>query len=262
MEGCYIDMDTAFIEGDVMCVDKSRDSEISSELKSYLAEHGCNMKRNELPLIYVSPIHGRIRPPDNDEAAYLLFCLKIILALYDSDRLRPDRFKREDSLLTFFVKESNKTIEEKYVAYGADAGLSKTAELSPEEISSLRSLGRNNSTYHIAYFVGPFSVQERMMRVLLVHDRNKDKIIFTEVFEANEPFENIIKKLAEVFKGNNAMGKKGLPKQIITDSKHFYDSAKKYLAGLGIKVLCSERVPKLEEIKKHMAGFMSKGKQL
>ena len=83
----------------------------------------------------------------------------------------------------------------------SDIELSKTVELSPEEISSLRSLGRNNSTYLISYFVGPFSVQEKMMRVLLVHDRNKDKILSTDPFEATDPFENIIKKLVEVFKG-------------------------------------------------------------
>ena len=253
-----IDMDTAFIEGDVMCVDKSRDSEISSELKSYLAKYGCNMKRNELPLIYVSPVHGRIRPPANDDAAYILICIKTIVRLSASGRLKPDRFKKENSLLTFFVKDDNKTIEEKYVVYGADVELSKTVKLSPEEISSLRSLGRNNSTYLISYFVGPFSVQERMMRVLLVHDRNKDKILSTDPFEATDSFENIIKKLVEVFKGNNAMGKKGLPKQIITDSKHFYDSSKRYLAGLGIKVICSERVPKLDEVRNSMARFMRK----
>lgn len=254
-----IDRDTAFSEGDLLCIGKCKNSEMPAKFKRYLANAGYkDIHSDELPLIYVLPPYKEARAPSKADARYLLFCVRTTVDLYLDGRLRENRFKPGNSLLTFFLRDSgDKTrAEEKYVVYAIDRGLSRPIELDSQEHATLRSLGKNNSTYLISYFIGPFSIQDRMPRLLLVYDKEKDKILFVEVFEGGEPLENVNRKLISVFKGKNPLGRKGLPKQIITDSKYLYDSTKKYLARLGIRVVCSENVPELEAIKEDFIGFM------
>lgn len=256
-----IDNDTAFTEGDIVSIYKCKSSQIPPQFKEYLIKAGYeNIKNNELPEIYTIPPYKIARTLNEDEAEYILYCIKAIMTVYKEGRLSPDRFKKDSPLLAFFVKgdKEDMTIEEGYVPYVLHTKLSKEIELSREEYNTLRSLGGNNSTYLISYFVAPFSVQGRLPRTLLVYDQEVDAPIFVEASESTEPFENINKKLISVFKGNNLARKQGLPKQIITDSKHFYDCAKKYLAGFGVEMICSERVEKLEQIKKDFKNYMSK----
>lgn len=123
-----------------------------------------------------------------------------------------------------------------------------------EKLSRLPRLAR---PYLVGFHAGSIAVKDQIARVLLVYDEQQDKIITGQVFLPEKGMlDEAFQTLVAAFEGNNLLGQQGLPTEIRTDSKFFYDHFKQDLAQLGIRLLCVPELPGLTALREHFLAFL------
>ena len=73
---------------------------------------------------------------------------------------------------------------------------------------------------------------------------------------ALEDQEGIVRRLLSVYEGRNTDGRIGLPREIQTDSRYFYESFKDALGEIGIRIVCFEHIPALEQLRRSFADYL------
>jgi len=100
-------------------------------------------------------------------------------------------------------------------------------------------------------------VKDRSARVLLVYDEQRDKIVTGQVFLPEKGMlDEAFQILIAAFEGDNLLKQRGVPAEIHTDSKLFYDHFKQDLAELGIRLLCVPELPGLTALREHFLAFL------
>lgn len=121
----------------------------------------------------------------------------------------------------------------------------------------LSRLPRLARPYLIGFHAGSIAVKGQSARVLLVYDEQRDKIVTGQVFVPEKGMlEEAFQVLVAAFEGNNPLGQQGLPVEIRTDSKFFYDHFKQDLAELGIQLLCVPELQGLTALREHFLAFL------
>jgi len=121
----------------------------------------------------------------------------------------------------------------------------------PEELmAAVRALPRVERTILISCSIAPTPVQEGQVRLFLALDAASGLILDANAVLPGE-IDALAERLCEVFENTG-----GLPNEIQTDSRIFYESIKSILAALGIRVLCVDEIPKLVELRETFAEYL------
>ena len=127
--------------------------------------------------------------------------------------------------------------------------------LRPEEREAFGKLPRLPATDLVSCSIAPATVQSRKLRLLGVIDAASDYVLAVELTEL-EDRQSIVRRLLSLYGGQNKQRRIGLPREIQTDSRYFYETFKDCLAEIGISVTCFEEIPALEMMRRSIAEFL------
>lgn len=256
-----IDHDTMVNVSHFLSVSLCHRDELRRGFAAYNKKYAANYSAEE-PFYWIAAKEpGKVfHSPKDDEAEILYFCLKAIVGLTRKAMLKPEDFMRGNEIRIFDVLRENETVQitGRYERIKTSDVVDLTFEADEKTLSQLKLLSRLPTIYNMAAPSGMISIRQTMPRVIIIHDDIKDVILVMQLASEKRVKEDAFRILKEVFLGENFLKVKGLPREIRTDSRLLYDSFKQILASLGIRMVCVEFIPKMEEIIKGFHRFPPK----
>ena len=209
-----------------------------------------------LPLVYVSEGVRGPRPPNADEVRLLADALDAIAALVERDALKPPVFESGRPMPCLrLLSDGGLEITEKTPEFRPPQV--ERYRLQPDRRDAFRKLPQLDGTDLVSCSVAPALVMDRKVRMLTVAQAEKDLILAAECMEL-EDREGIARLLLSVYEGRNTDGRIGLPREIQTDSRYFYETFKDTLGEIGIRVVCFEHIPALERFRRSFADYLDR----
>lgn len=210
-----------------------------------------------LPLLYVNEGKRAPRTPDPEEVRLLADALDAVVALIERDALKPQIFQSGRPMPCLHLRSD-----------GSREVTEKTPEVRPPQVEQyrmplerravIRALPRLESTDLVSCSLAPALVGGRKVRMLIVADAESELIFAGECTELDD-LEAIGRRLLAVFEGENTVKRVGLPREVQTDSRYFYEAFKDALSEVGTRVICFERIPALERMRQGFADFLERG---
>ena len=208
----------------------------------------------KLPFLYVNESHHPTRPPTPGEVSLIADALKAVTALYVEDALKPPLFKAGRPLPCIHLL-SGGTHEITEVTPVYEPPRVERYEMPPDRGAALRELPRPGGTDLVSCHVAPALVQGRKVRLLMIVEADEGTVLGAQCMELDDR-EAIARSLQSIYQGRNATARIGLPQEIETDSRYFYEAFKDALAEVGIRVICFRRIPALERLRDSLSGFL------
>lgn len=256
-----IDHDTAINASHFLSVSLCRRDELRRNFAAYNKKYSANYGEGK-PFYWITAKEpGKIfHPPRDAEAEILYFYLKAIVELMQKGMLQPKDFIRGDEIRIFDVIRENETVKitGRYERIKTSKAADLTFEVDENVLSQLKSLPRLPTVYNMFAPSGMVAIRQTVPRIVIIHDNIKNIILVMQIAHEKRVKEDAFRILKEVFLGENFLKVKGLPREIRTDSRLLYDSFKQILASLGIRMVCVESIPKMEEIIKGFHCFPPK----
>lgn len=253
-----IDHDTMVNASHFLSVSLCRRDELPKGFAAYNKKYAVNLGTAK-PLYWIAAKDpGKVfHPPKDSEAEILYFCLKTIAELTRKNMLQPEDFIRGKEIRIFDVIRENETVQitGRYERIKTSETENLTFEADEKTLSQLKLLPRLPTVYNMAAPSGLIAIRQTMPRVVIIHDDLANVILVMQVASEKRIKEGAFRILKEVFLGKNFLKVKGLPQEIRTDSRFLYDSFKQVLASLGVRMICVEFIPRIEEIVKGFHRF-------
>ncbi len=253
-----IDRDTIVNVSHLLSVSLSHSDELPKGFVAYNKKYSVNPGAAK-PLYWITAKDpGKIfHPPNNSEARIFYLCLEVIVGLARKNMFQPEDFIRGNEIRIFDVTRGKETVQitSRYERIKTSEMADLTFEVNEKTLSQLKLLPRLPTVYNMAATSGLISIRQAMPRVVIIHDDLADILLVMGIASEKRAKEDAFRILKEVFLGKNFLKVKGLPQEIRTDSRLLYDSFKQTLASLGIRMVCVEFIPKIEEIVKGFHRF-------
>lgn len=252
-----LDDATTIQDANLLALSIDQPHTIPHKFTTYAKRHGLQKVPGfGQPIIMVKrPRRSAVLPTAHDK---VMLCkwLSALVELAQLDALQPARRRRQRSVLIFERNESG-TLHPTWVPI-PEAPPQPIEELLSEEARlTCEPLPRLPGRYLVAFHAGDLSIRGEVPRLLIVVDESQDKILHSAVFnEAPGMPREVFDALLRVFHGRNAMKQPGLPTELVTNSKLFYDLFKRDLARLRIRVACAARVPHLDFVLEEFFTFL------
>ncbi len=251
-----VDYDQAATTSTSLCISRN-DGPIPIWYRDFLKESlGRKKGLARLPLLYLNEGTRRPRPPNADEIRLLADAMDAIAALVARAALKPAGFEpgrpmpcvrlRTDG--TFDVGEKTPAFRPPQV---------ERYQLPADRRDAIGKLPRLDEADIVSCSIGNLTVQERKVRVLIVIHQDGDLVLAVEAVEVNDR-EAMAKCLLGVYEGRNTARRIGVPREIQTDSRFFYETFKEALGEIGIRVVCVEHIPVLERFRQSLADFLDR----
>jgi hypothetical protein len=215
------------------------------------------------PMAAVKRPHRVSEPPDPSDERILCRCLEALVHLAQTGQLQLARRGRRKAVLVFEVKREGPTLSilPSWKPIPAPPPLTPIPRLTEELRERLSRLPRLSRPYLIGFDAGGIAIGGEIPRMLLIYDAERDKIVLGEFALPSEPdmLEKTFRLLTAAFEGVNLLQQRGIPAEIQTDSKLFYDHFKGDLSRLGIRLLCLPELPQLDALRAHFSAFARSG---
>lgn len=211
----------------------------------------------KLPLLYVNEGKRATRSPHAGELRLLADTLDAVVDLVERDALKPRIFQSGRPMPCLCLR-SDGSVEVTEKTLEIRPPQVPQYRIPPERRAEIRALPRLESTCLVSCSLAPALVQGCKVRMLIVADAESDVILTGECTELDD-LEAIGRRLLAVFEGTNAAERVGLPREVQTDSRYFYEAFKDALSDVGIRVICFERIPALEGMRQGFAEFLDRG---
>jgi hypothetical protein len=251
-----VDHDQAFTTVTSICISR-QDGPVPRWYRDFLQESlGRKKGIRGLPLLYVNEGSRGPRPPNVEEVHLLAAALDVIAALVGNGTLNPPVFEPGRPMLCIHLRsDGSHGISEKTPEFQLPQV--ERYHMPPDRRDAIRELPRLDGTDLVSCAVAPALVQGRKVRTLGVVDPESDLIFAGECLELDDQ-EGIARCLLSIYEGRNTGGRIGVPREIQTDSRYFYEAFKDALGEIGIRVICFEQIPALERIRRSFADFFSR----
>jgi hypothetical protein len=249
-----VDFDQAATTATSICITR-HDGPIPGWYRDFLRESlGRKQRGGGLPILYVNEGTRGPRPPETGEVRLLADALDAIAALVDRDALNPPVFEPGSPMpcvrlrsgggfeITETTPEFRPPQVERYRAQ-------------PDRRDAIRKLPQLGCTDFVSCSVAPALVQGRKVRMLTVAQADRDLVLAGECMELEDQ-EGMARRLFAVYEGHNTDRRIGLPREIQTDSRYFYEAFKDVLGEIGIRVICFEHIPALERLRQSFADYL------
>ena len=259
-----MDHDTMMNNSHTLSLTLSHRDDVSQNLIRYHTKYNRNITSSmPFPLFQVKEPQKVFKPPRDTDAQTLCLCIKAIIKLIKSDLLEAKTLRKGDKTRRFEVteKDGDVHITSRYENIVTLKSKPKTLKIDDTTLNQLKALPKLQTIYNVAAPAGMVAIRDRIPRVFFIHDERRDCILVMQVFYERELEAGAFGILKDVFLGKNFLKQRGLPDEIKTDSRLFYDHFKQILASLGVRVVCVESIPKVEEIIEGFQNFPYNGKE-
>jgi hypothetical protein len=192
--------------------------------------------------------------PTDKDAELLCLYLKTVIELEHKGLLEPETFKKGNKIIVFEVAEEDTgiNITPRYEEVVEAKATPKAFKIDELTLNRLKALPKLQTVYNIAAPAGMFAVRDKTPRLFLVHEDKSDLVLAVHVCYEKSFAKDAFTVMKEVFSGNSFNKQVGLPQEIRTDSRYLYDLFKQVLASLGIRVVCTKSIPKINKLKDSM----------
>lgn len=254
-----IDDDTARQEIDMISV--SAEVELPPRWLEYARRRGLReIPGLGWPMVSVKRPHRVGEPPGPADERNLCRCLGVLVHLAQKGRLRSAERERRKAVLVFEVKTERATLSvlPSWKPIPTPPPLTPIPRLTEGLRERLSRLPRLSRPYLIGFDAGGIAVGREIPRMLLIYDPERDKIVLAEFLLPSEPdmLEKTFRLLTAAFEGVNPLQQRGIPAEIQTDSKLFYDHFKGDLSRLGIRLLCLPELRPLTALREGFSAFV------
>ncbi|MBI3615351.1 MAG: hypothetical protein HY211_02425 [Candidatus Omnitrophica bacterium] len=215
------------------------------------------------PMVAIKRPHQVSEPPDPADEGSLCRCLEVLVHLAKTGQLQLAGRKRRKAILVFEAKWEGPTLSvlPSWKPIPTPPPLASVSRLTEELRRRLSRFPRLSRSYLIGFDAGGVSVRNEIPRMLLIYDLERDKIVLGEFLLPSEPdmLGKTFHLLTAAFEGYNLLQQRGIPSEIQTDSKFFYDHFKSDLSHLGIRLLCLPALSPLDALRAHFSAFAKAG---
>src|SRR5437867_6681545 len=226
-----VDYDQAVTTSTSICITR-HDGPTPRWYRAFLRESlGRKKGFGGLPLLYVNEGTRGPRPPNADEVRLLADALDAIAALVERDALEPPVFEPGRPIPCVHLRlDGGLEITEKTPEFQAPQV--ERYRMLPDRRDAIRNLPRLDGTDLVSCSVAPALVKDRKVRMLTVAEAERDLVLASECMELEDQ-DGIGRRLLSVYEGSNTDGRIGLPREIQTDSRYFYEAFKDALGEMG-----------------------------
>ncbi|MBN1422792.1 MAG: hypothetical protein JXP34_28710 [Planctomycetes bacterium] len=202
-----------------------------------------------LPLIFAVEPGGTPRTPREEEVALLARAVGAVADLVGRGDLKPRRFRSGNAMPCIVLRRGG-GIEQKEVTPVFDRGHFAEADVPEERLAAIRALPRMARTMLVSCSPAPICTPEGQLRMFAAMDAASEFLFGASAVTAGD-IDGAAAKLLETFEEMD-----GLPSEIRTDSRFFYEGLKSILARLRIRAVCVAEIPELVELRAGLAQFL------
>jgi len=244
-----IGCDEAVLEADKLAISAHVGDFPPTYRKFLRAAAGPNESLRGMPFILAMDAGSMPRVPSEDEIGLLARAVAAVADLVDRGALKPAPF-RPGAPMPCIVLRRDGGVDLKKVTPVFERMEFAEAHIPEERLAAVRALPRLDRTLLVSCSIAPVPVQEGQARMFITFDVESGRVL-DGLGVLHGQLHTIAERLLDAF---GKIG--GLPSEIQTDSRFFYEGLKSTLSELGIRVLCVDEIPKLAELRESLAKFM------